>query len=133
MDPGLPNNILARIFKFLYADFLESDDGCIDINKHHCSLLHPCIPISKSATFKQIHTFRLVLSSWNQVFLRTARLDRHPSHVIVEGPSQRNSRIYGLLWKSVVLRRYRRFRDLNIQHGTSLIVFLGFKFFFFFN
>ena len=115
---ALPNNILARILEILYADF-KSDD-CIDIGKHHCCLLYPCISISKSTTFKPIYTFRLISSNWNKVFLSTAKLDRHASHRIVQGPPSRgrNTYIYNLLRKSVFLRRYRVFQNLDFEHGT---------------
>lgn len=125
---ALPNNILARVLEILYADFLESDE-CIDIGKHHCSLLYPCIAISKSTTFKPVYTFRLISSNWNKVFLSMAKLDRHASHRIVQGPRQTHTYIYNLLRKSVVLGRYRIFRNLDTQHGTFLIVPLIFFFF----
>ena len=122
---ALPENILARILESLYVDFLKSDE-CIDISKHHCSLLHPCIAISKYTTFKPIYTFRLISSNWNKVFLSTAKLDRYGFHRIAQGPHQleHNTRIYDLLRKSVVLRRYRLFRNLHAEHlhaehGTS--------------
>ena len=120
----LPNNILVRILESLYADFLDSDEF-INIGKHHCSLLHPCISLSKSTTFKPIHTFRLVSSNWNQVFASTAKLDQNASHLIYEGPHQRHTRIYDFLRKSVVLRRYRSFENLDTEHGTivSLVFF----------
>lgn len=121
---ALPNNIVVRILESLYADFLETDE-CIDFSEHHCSLLHPCIPISKSASFKSIHAFRLTSSQWNKVFLCTARLGRYASHRIVEGPQlphayQSQTFIYRLFRKSVVLRRYRIFHNLDTEHGKSL-------------
>ena len=128
MTVALPNNILLRILKSLYFDFLESDE-CIDISKHHCSLLHPCISISKSTSFKPIYTFRLISSNWNNVFLSMAKLDRYGSHRIVQGPHQHHSQIYTTFRKSVVLRRYRLFHDLATQHGTSPIVFSVSSFF----
>ena len=122
---ALPNNLLVRILESLYVDFLESGDSeCIDISKHHCSLLHPCIAISNSTTFKPIYTFRLISSNWNKVFLSTAKLDRHGSHRVVQSSQNHHTRIYNLLWKSVVFKKYRIFLDLDTQHGTSLIVFL---------
>ena len=117
---ALPNDILARILECLYTDFLGSDE-CIDIGKHHCSLLHPCISISNSTSFKPIYTFRLISSNWNMVFLSTAKLDRHSSHRIVQGPRRPSTTyIYSLLRKSVVLRRYRIFRNLDTEHGIFL-------------
>ena len=73
----LPNSILVRILESLYADLLESK--CIDISKHHCSLLYPCISISKSTIFKPIYTYHLISSNCNKVFLSTAKLDRYGS------------------------------------------------------
>ena len=125
---GLPNNFLVQILESLYFDFLESDE-CIDISKHHCSLLHPCISISKSTSFKPIYTFRLVSSKWNEVFLSTARLDRYGSYRIVQGPCQHATNIYDLLRQSVVFRRYRIFRKQQFEFGTSLIIFLVSSFF----
>ena len=124
---ALPNSILVRILESLYADFLESE--CIDINKHHCSLLYPCISISKSTIFKPIYTYRLISSNWNKVFLSTAKLDRYGSYRIIQDSHQRRTYIYNLLRKSVILRRYRIFQNLDIEHGTSLIVSLLFSFF----
>jgi hypothetical protein len=131
---ALPNNILVQILKSLYADFLKSDE-CqgMDIGKHHCSLLYPCVSISKSTTFKPIYTFRLISSNWNNVFLNTAKLDRYASHRIVRGPHKRHTFLYNLLQKSVVFRRYRVFRNLDTEHGifltVSLIFFSDFSFF----
>ena len=126
---ALPNNVLVRILESLYADFLESaSDECIDIGRHHCSLLHPCISISKSTTFKPIYTFRLISSNWNKIFLVTTKLDQYGSHLNVQGPHQHHTYIYGLLRKSVVFRRYRVFQNLDTKHGTSLIVSLFFSF-----
>ena len=129
----LPDAILARILESLYVDFLAesaSDDSeCIDVSKHHCSLLHPCIPISKSPTFQPIYTFRLISSNWNKVFLSTAELDRYGSHRFVQGPygpHKYYDYIFHSLRKSVVFRRYRIFQNIDTQHGTSLIVFFGF-------
>jgi hypothetical protein len=122
---ALPNNILAQILETLYADFLESDE-CIDIGKHHCSLLYPCISVSESTTFKPIFTFRLISSNWNSVFRSTANLDRHASHRTVQGLRQHHTFIYNLLQKSVLLRRYRIFQNLDHEHGTFLIVSLFF-------
>ena len=126
---ALPNNILVQILEILYADFLASD---IDIEEHHCSLLYPCISISKSTNFKSIYTFRLISSNWNNVFLTTAELDRYASHRIVQDPLKHHSstRFYGRLRKSVVLRRYRVFRNLDTEHGTFLTVSLFFFLFF---
>ena len=124
---ALPNSILARILESLYADFLESDE-CIDISKHHCSLLHPCNSISKSTSFNPIYTFRLISLNWNNVFLSTAKLNRYGSHRIVQGSRQpRTHSIYDLLRQSVVFKRYRLFEKL--QFGTSLIVFFVSSFF----
>ena len=123
---ALPDIILARILESLYVDFLESNEG-IDISKHHCSLLHPCITISKSTTFKSIYTFRLISTNWNNVFLSTAKLDRYGSHQIVQGPRQPPTRIYDILRQSVAFKRYRIFRKQQL--GTSLIVFLVSSFF----
>ena len=125
---ALPNNILVQILESLYADFLESDE-CIDISKHHCSLLHPCISISKSTTFKPIYTFRLISSSWYKVFISTGRLNRYGSHRIVHGPFEDptswsiSTRIFDVLRKSVIFRRYRVFHKLPTEPGTSLIAF----------
>ena len=118
---ALPNNILVQILEILYADFLASD---IDIEEHHCSLLYPCIPVSKSTNFKSIYTFRLISSNWNNVFLTTAELDRYASHRIVQDPLKHHSstRFYGRLRKSVVLRRYRVFRNLDTEHGFRGVV-----------
>ena len=130
----LPSNILARILEILYADFLESEsDECIDIRKHHCSLLYPCISISTSTNFKPVYTFRLTSSNWNKVFLSTAKHDRHASHQIVnlKGTRQpRSTYIYNSLRKSVFLRRYRVFQNLDTDHGIFLIPPLIFFFFF---
>ena len=120
---ALPNNILVQILESLYADFLEYDEG-IDIGKHHCSLLYPCVSISKSATFKPIYTFRLISSNWNKVFLSTAKLNRYASHRVGQSPHQPSTYFYNLLRKSVVFRRYRIFRNLDTEHGTFLIVSL---------
>ena len=122
---ALPNNILIRILKSLYADFLESDES-IDIGEHHCSLLYPCVSVSKSTSFKPIHTFRLISSDWNKAFTSTANLDRYASHRIVQlqVSNKGHSVLYGLFWKSVILRRYRLFHDLGTEDGTSLIVIL---------
>ena len=113
---ALPDNVLVQILESLYADFLES----IDIEKHHCSLLHPCISISESTSFNPIHTFRLVSSNWNKAFLVTAKLDRYGFHRIVQvqDPNHRDTYIYGALRKSVAFRRYRIFQNLDIQHGN---------------
>ena len=126
---ALPNNVLVRVLESLYADFLKSDE-CIDIGRHHCSLLHPCISISKSTTFKPIHTFRLVSSNWNKIFLETAKLDQYGSHLIVQDPHQRHTYIYDLLRKSVVFRRYRIFQNLDTKHGNFEIVIFVFFFLF---
>ena len=120
---ALPNNILAQILEYLYADFLESGE-CFDINNNHCSLLHPCISISESTSFNPIYTFRLISSKWNKVFKSTAKLKRYSSHRIVEGPL--NAYYYDLPGQSVAFRRYRLFRR---QYGTSLVVFLVSSFF----
>lgn len=128
---NVPSNILVQILESLYADFLESDD-ChrMDIDKHHCSLLYPCISISKSTTFQSIYSFRLVSSNWNNAFLATAKLDRYASHRIVKDPLKHHTHFYRLLRKSVVLRRYRVFQNLDTEHGNLLFSY-RIPFFFF--
>ena len=120
----LPNNILARILESLYFDILETESDEINISEHHCSLLHPCISISKSTTFKPIYTFRLISSLWNDLFLTEAKLDRYGSHRIdqLEGSRRPPTHIYDLLRQSVLFKRYRIFHKQ--QYGTSLIAFL---------
>ena len=126
----LPTNVLAQILKSLYIDFFQSDE-CIDIGKHHCSLLHPCISVSKSTSFNPIYTFRLVSSDWNKAFLSTAKLDRlgYDSHRTFQRRQHDlcYATLYDLLRGSVALRRYRAFR--KIQYGTSLNILLVSSFF----
>jgi hypothetical protein len=125
---ALPNNILSRIFESLYVDFLESDEFRVGIGEHHCSLLHPCVSVSKSSAFKPIYTFRLISSKWNKVFLSTAKLDRYTSHQIVHGPRHYHTHIYTLLRRSVIFGRYRVFHTLDTEHSTYPVVSLVFLF-----
>ena len=114
----LPNNVLSRILKFLYLDFLKSDESTT-IGKHHCSLLHPCVSISKSKTFNVFCKFRLVASKWNKVFLSTAKLDQYASYG-TQDPLPSHTWIYRFLLKSVIFGKYRVFHSLDNEHGTCL-------------
>ncbi|KAF8809323.1 kinase-like protein [Phlegmacium glaucopus] len=113
----LSNDILNQILQSLYADFLESDES-IQAGEHHCSLLHPCVSIAKSAAFDAFYKFRLIAANWNAVFLSTAKLDRYGSHLRVHGPRNYHTSIYTLIRKSVIFRRYRVFHSLDLEHGT---------------
>lgn len=115
----LSNNVLSRILESLYLDFLESDEST-SIGEHYCSLLHPCVSISKSATFNVFYKFRLVASEWNKVFLSTAKLDQYASYGTQSPPPSRTL-IYSLLLKSVIFGRYRVFHSLDNDHGTCLV------------
>ena len=123
-ETALPNNVLSRILESLYIDFLLSDETRTDISEHHCSLLHPCVSISKSAAFQPIHAFRLTSCKWNKVFLTTAKLLRYTSHQIVHDPPIKGyqTRIYTLLRKAVIFGRYRVFHTLDTEHSKCLIL-----------
>ncbi|KAF8809322.1 kinase-like protein [Phlegmacium glaucopus] len=111
----LTNDVLNQILQSLYADFLESDES-IQAGEHHCSLLHPCVSIAKSAAFDAFYKFRLIAANWNAVFLSTAKLDRYASHLRVHGPRKYHTSIYTLIRKSVIFRTYRVFHSLDLEH-----------------
>ncbi|KAF8814167.1 kinase-like protein [Phlegmacium glaucopus] len=127
-SPALSDNILNQILQSLYDDFLESDES-IRAGEHHCSLLHPCVSISKSSAFAVFYKFRLIAANWNAIFLSTAKLDRYGSYLPVPVPRRYRRRICTTIRKSVIFGRYRVFRAIECEKGTYYRgVFLAYDF-----
>ena len=126
----LLTNVLKGILRSLHADLLNELE--LSSTKHHCSLLHPCISVSKSSAFKSIHNFRLVAVKWNKVFLSTAIfLDIHVSQ---REPIPLNwaTHIHRALLKSSSFGRYRVCHSLDNENGTYLFFSIVFTLIFFF-